>query len=389
MPIYKISGEKRDGLQKYRVVVNYTDERGKKRTVERREYGKARAERTEAELREKIASGGLDRETAKAKPMTVKELGALYEAEHGREVRATTLEKKKSVLKTYVYPNLGEKPLRTLNVDDLRAWRSWLNEKTTKKGNPLKANTKNGAYRDLRALLNFAVGRGLMKSNPIKGVPLFRDPYKEGTTVRLRYYTADEWKLFLAAATEDAERRNDLRGWGLRLFFLIAYYTGMRKGEINGLRWSDIEDGSYIWVRRSVAQKLKGEKWAETPPKNESSVRRLQMPGLLVEALNEQRERQKGAGRWTEELFICGGPAPIPDTTIQKANEDYAQAAGLKRITIHEFRHSHASLLCNAGINIKEVARRLGHANTEITWMTYSHLYPKEEEKAVGVLEKI
>ena len=382
MPIYKLAGEKKDGLQKYRVVVNYTDADGKKRTKERREYGKAQAERTEAMLREKIRAGA-GKEDVKAKPLTVKELAKVYEAERGREIRETTMAKKKSVLACYVLPFLEEKPVRTLCADDLRKWRGWLNEK------PLKANTKNGGYRELRALLNFAVAHGYLKESPMKAISVFRDPYKQTEAVRLRYYTADEWKKYLAEATKETERKSDLRAWGLRLFFLFAYYTGMRKGEINGLRWSDVEDGRYIWVKRSIAQKLKGQPWIETPPKNTSSVRRLQMPGVLVNELDAHRERQKAAGRWSEDLFICGGPAPLPDTTLEKANGRFCEAAGIKHITIHEFRHSHASLLCNAGVNIKEVARRLGHSSVEITLKTYAHLYPKEEERAVAVLDGI
>lgn len=383
MPIYKIAGQKKDGLQKYRVVVNYTDENGKKRTAERREYGKAQAERAEAVLRERIKSGEMPKERTKAKPLTVNEFAKLYEAERGPEIRETTMAKKKSVLNCYVLPFLGEKPLRTLGAEDMRSWRRWLNEK------PLKTNTKNGGFRELRALLNFAVAEGYLIRSPMQAISPFRDPYKETEAVRLRYYIAEEWKKYLAAATEEAERKDDLRAWGLRLFFLIAYYTGMRKGEINGLRWSDVEDGKYIWVRRSIAQKLKGRPWVETPPKNASSVRRLQMPVVLVEELEKHKEKQKRARRWSEDIFICGGPAPIPDTTLEKANADFSAAAGVKHITIHEFRHSHASLLCNAGVNIKEIARRLGHADSEITLRTYAHLYPAEEERAVAVLEGV
>ena len=383
MPIYKFKGEKKDGLQKYRVVVNYTDASGKKRTKERHVYGKAQAERTEALIRENIRNGLAGKEDVRAKGLTVKELAKVYEKERGPEIRETTMAKKKSALACYVLPVLGEKPVRTLSADDLRSWRAWLNEK------PLKVNTKNGGYRELRALLNFAVANGYMQKSPMKAVAVFRDPYKETEAARLRYYTADEWKKFLAAATEEAERRNDLRGWGLRLFFMFAYYTGMRKGEINGLKWSDIEDERYIWVRRSVAQKLKGKPFVETPPKNESSVRRLQMPEVLRVSLEEHMERQKKAGRWSENLYIVGGYAPIPDTTIEKANQEYGKAAGVSHITIHEFRHSHASLLCNAGVNIKEIARRLGHSSVEITLKTYSHLYPKEEERAIAVLDGI
>ena len=67
----------------------------------------------------------------------------------------------------------------------------------------------------------------------------------------------------------------------------------------------------------------------------------------------------------------------------------YSSLAGVKTIRIHDFRHSHASLLANMGINIQEVARRLGHSNVEMTWNTYSHLYPKEEEKAIAILNAV
>ena len=65
------------------------------------------------------------------------------------------------------------------------------------------------------------------------------------------------------------------------------------------------------------------------------------------------------------------------------------EAAGVKAIRVHDFRHSHASLLANEGINIQEIARRLGHAKISMTWDTYSHLYPREEERAVKILNNI
>lgn len=386
MPIYKIDGEKKDGLQKYRIVINYTDKAGKKRTVERREYGKAQAERMEAKIKEEIEKKSGENPLAQ---MTVSELIDLYAKEHGPDIRATTMDKKKSILKNGVTPYLGDKKLSTLSQDDLQGWRTWLNKKTTADGAPLRTATKNAAYRELKAVLNFAEARGILTTNPIKKITRFRDPYQQAIQVRLRYYTADEFKKFIEEAKKEYQKKNDLRTLGLYIFFLLAYYTGMRKGEINALRWSDIEDDHYIWVRRSIAQKLKGESWVETPPKNQSSVRRIQMPEILLAALSEHKENQERAGRWSENLFICGGPAPIPDTAIENANKLYGKRAGVKHITIHEFRHSHASLLCNAGVNIKEIARRLGHSNVEITLKTYSHLYPKEEERAVAVLNQI
>lgn len=380
MPIYKMNGKKRDGLQKYRVVYNYTDESGKKRTKERLVYGKSQAEVAEIELRKSV-----EKKSAPAPPengLTVAGLWKLYEAEKKYDLRASTLAKKASIVRTQIEGYLGEKKLAELSFDDLMAWRAALNV------GGRKANTKNGAYRELRAMLNFAVSRRLIPENPLKGVPIFKDPYQQTEAVKLRYYTKEEFAKFIAAAKEEAERRTNLRSKGIYVFFMLAYYTGMRKGEIHALRWTDL-DGAYLWVRRSITQKITGKKWVETPPKSPSSVRRLQMPVALVKALEEHKEAQRRGKGWKESFFICGGPEPIPDTTLEKANERFAEAAGVKKITIHEFRHSHASLLCNAGINIKEIARRLGHADPEITLKTYAHLYPAEEERAVSVLDNI
>ena len=109
----------------------------------------------------------------------------------------------------------------------------------------------------------------------------------------------------------------------------------------------------------------------------------------MIEALNEQRNRQKQGALWSEHFRVCGGEECLRDTTIEKANMRFSTAAGLKHISVHEFRHSHATLLANAGINIQEVARRLGHSDVKETWQTYAHLYPSEADRALSVLNDI
>ncbi|MGN0182186.1 MAG: site-specific integrase, partial [Candidatus Ornithomonoglobus sp.] len=161
----------------------------------------------------------------------------------------------------------------------------------------------------------------------------------------------------------------------------------MRKGEIHALRWSDI-DGNIIHVRRSISQKVKGED-SETPPKTKSSVRDLQIPLPLLKILDEHKARCGKLDGFSEAWHICGGERCLRDTTIEKRNSSYAEKAGVKHIRIHDFRHSHVSVLANNGINIQEIARRLGHADVQLTWNVYSHLYPKEEERAVSVLNNI
>jgi len=157
---------------------------------------------------------------------------------------------------------------------------------------------------------------------------------------------------------------------------------GLRKGEILALRWSDI-DGACLDIKRSV-----NAKGIETPPKNRASIRRIQIPVPLMEILLEHKERQMQLPNYNEDSRILGNANGkiLGISKLQRRNEQYAKTAGLKKIRIHDFRHSHASFLAFMGINIQEIARRLGHAKIEMTWNTYSHLYPQEEERAIAVL---
>ena len=104
----------------------------------------------------------------------------------------------------------------------------------------------------------------------------------------------------------------------------------------------------------------------------------------------EYKQRQKDASKnFSDDFRICGGKQPLRDTSIENHNKIFSTAAGLPHIRIHDFRHTHASLLVNEGINIQEIARRLGHSDVQMTWNTYSHLYPREEERAVEILNRI
>ena len=208
----------------------------------------------------------------------------------------------------------------------------------------------------------------------------------------MSFYTPEEFKKFIEIAKRQAiekqKKEKNMYEWNFYVFFNIAYYTGLRKGEIHALRWNDI-DNDYLSVKHSITQKLKGKTDVETPPKNKSSRRTLQIPLPLVKILKEHKKGQMQLPNFSEDNRVLGDSKCLRDTTIQKRNMLYSSLAKVKTIRIHDFRHSHASLLANMGINIQEIARRLGHSNVEMTWNTYAHLYPKEEEKAIAILNEV
>ena len=221
-----------------------------------------------------------------------------------------------------------------------------------------------------------------LPKNPLKSVGNFKDPLD--IVEEMDFYVPEEFKKFITAAREYANTSDTLLYWSVYVFFCIAFYTGMRRGEILALNWNDTQNGTINITKSFSVRYLK-----ITPPKNKSSIREIQIPDPLQAVLNEHYERCKNAPNFTDEYFVCGGIKPVSDPTLRYLNEYFAQQANVKRIRIHDFRHSHASLLANNGINIQEIAKRLGHADVSITLKTYSHLYPKESERALTVLNAV
>lgn len=375
MPYYKMDGKK-DGKQKYRVRVNYIDGFGKKRQIDRVAYGLEEAKQLEREL---------DYHIKREKPsekLTIKTLFDKYIEAKRHEIRESSLRKTERILKQHIVSDLENVRIDKLTAPVLQQWKTIIEQKD------IKIRTKKNIFSEFRTMLNWAVKMEYLSTNPLTRVGNFKAPLE--IVKEMDYYTADEFKKFISQARAEAEKselKGDFFQWNYYVFFAIAFYMGMRKGEIHALQWSDIKDNC-ISVTKSLTQKLQGEDRI-TPPKNKSSIRTMQIPQPLIEILAEHKERCKGIEGFSEKALICGGIRALRDTSVDKANEKFAALAGIKKIRIHDFRHSHASLLANEGINIQEVARRLGHADIKMTWQTYSHLYPREEERAVNILNKI
>lgn len=254
MSIYKAKGKK-DGKQKYRVCVSYIDRMGKKRQLSRTVAGMAKANATEAKLKAEVRQN-----TSLICNLSLRELCDEYLEEKKYRVRESTYEKTKRNLDFYVISKIGNIKVKNLNLPLMQKWKMSIN----KMG--LKNRTKQNAYAEFRALINYAVKMEYIPSNPLTKLGNFVDANE--MPEEMKYYTVDEFHKFIAVArknAENAQAENNLYEWNYYIFFVIAFFTGMRKGEIYGLRWTDI-DGEYISVKRSIGQKVKGADRV-TPPK--------------------------------------------------------------------------------------------------------------------------
>ncbi|MDR2600416.1 MAG: site-specific integrase [Oscillospiraceae bacterium] len=379
MPIYKVNGAKKDGLQKYNVRINYVTASGQSKQITRVAYGAEVAKELERQLTVDVKAKTENPEMN----MTIKQLSERFMLIKKYEIRESSLERYERSYRLHILPTMENIKLKKLTVSVLEDWKLLMESKG------LSIKSKKHTYGDFRAMLNYAVKMEYLTINPLLKIGNFKDTLS--VKKEMSIFTAEQFTKYINTAKLIAEERqakhHDLSEWDYYVFFNIAFYTGLRKGEIHALKWSDI-NGSLLHVRRSITQKLKGED-RETAPKNVSSMRALQIPTPLLEVLSEHRKRQEQLKNFTNDYRVCGAERCLRDTSLQNKNIQYAKLSGLDVISIHDYRHSHVSVLANEGINIQEIARRLGHARVEMTWNTYSHLYPREEEKAVDVLNKI
>ena len=382
MPIIKVKNKdgkniKINGLQKYHVRINYTNSLGKPKQIQRTAYGIESAKEIEQKL-----INSVNNETI-TENMTVQQLYDDYIESKEHEVRETSIDKTKTVLTLHVLPILRKYKLDKLSIRVLENWK----REIEKKG--LKIRTRRNIYSEFRTMLNYAVKMEYIPKNPLTKVGNFKAPLE--IKEEMKFYTPEEFQKFIKEAkkyAEVSENSGSLYEWNYYVFFCIAFYMGMRKGEIYALQWTDIKEDNLLSITKSLNQKMEGNNLV-TAPKNASSIRTIEIPKPLVVVLNEHKKRCQQFENYSESNYICGGKRPVRDSTVQNMNKKFAEEAGVKHIRLHDFRHSHASLLANEGINIQEIARRLGHTNTEITLKTYSHLYPRESERAIGVLDNL
>lgn len=181
---------------------------------------------------------------------------------------------------------------------------------------------------------------------------------------------------------------------GTRLYvpILFSATTGVRRGEVLALSWTDLDlSGASATIRRSLEQTRKCGLRFKHPKNNKG--RRISLPGLLVEALKEHRAQQSKTGELLGKGFNKHDLVfPREDGTIWKPEQftdsyfRFTRKIGV-RVRFHDLRHSHASQLLRAGVPVKVVSERLGHSSIGITLDTYSHVLPGMQEEAAEKID--
>ena len=228
-------------------------------------------------------------------------------------------------------------------------------------------------------LINYGITMELISKNPMKKVIL---PKLERDNSKFTdFYSKDELNIFL----RDAQEYN----FKYFMFFRLLAYSGMRKGECLALKWSDIDfKNKTININKSLASGVKNRLYL-SPCKNKSSVRLLDMDAQTMNYLKEWHTKQQKEMLKLGMNFLSNDNLVFANTkgtyTVlskpQRWDDAICKEYGLRHIKVHGFRHTHASLLFDAGVSMKDVKERLGHSNITTTMNIYTHVTKKEAKK--------
>src|ERR687890_21355 len=290
-------------------------------------------------------------------------------------VKATTFERYEQITRLHLKPALGRVKLKALTPAHVRG----LYREKLEAGS--SARTVRYIHTTLHKALKQAVMDGLLPRNATEAV---KPPQPTGE--EMHPLMPKQAKLLLEVAHESGDR--------LEALYVLAIHTGLRQGELLGLKWDDVDldDGS-LQVRRTLTITKNGSVF--TSPKTSGSRRSVKLTQGATQALRSHLERQLGeidrvGSLWSENglIFASDTGEPLDRRAVTALKfKPLLNRAGLPEIRFHDLRHTCATLLLTRNVNPKIVSEMLGHATIAITLDTYSHVLPNMRDQAAAAME--
>lgn len=352
MAVYK------DKNGSWMVYYRYTDYRGeRKQTTKRGFQTKREALAWEREQLNK-KENKLD--------MTFASFVEIYITDMRNRIRENTWHSKEHILRTKILPYFGKRKLSEIEPKDIIAWQNDLLGWRNKVGKPYSTTYLKTVHNQLSAVFNHAVRYYDLPSNPAaKAGNIGKERTKE-----MQIWTKEEYQKFSLAIMDKP----------MSFYaFEMLYWCGIREGELLALTPSDFHfDTNVVSITKSY-QRLKG-KDIITEPKTAKGIRDVQMPDFLADEMKDCLHQLYGIGA-SDRIF------EITKHYLRHEMERGSKAAGVKKIRIHDLRHSHVSLLIDMGFTAVAIADRVGHENIHITYH-YAHLFPSAQKDMANKLNE-
>ena len=270
-----------------------------------------------------------------------------------------------SIVRVHLIPYFGKKELKDIRKREIIKFQDMLIDSKAKASHVKKIHTT------LSAIFKFAIKNEYTNENPasvVGNVDLKEEKH-------VNYWTLEEFKAFIKCVDDDL----------YYALFMTLYYSGMRKGELLALTWADVDFNTNLINIDKTEYNRK-----VTTTKTAASKRKVLMPKFVMDLIKKLKFARAVKFQVEPALtHVVFGEIKdsISTSTLDRKFEKYVADAEVKKIRIHDFRHSHASYLINKGAIVSMIASRLGHADVATTLNTYSHLYPTTEKDAVLDME--
>jgi integrase len=296
-----------------------------------------------------------------------------------RDLSPKTIERYRQLAEQQLIPHLGSTMLQKLRPAQVHDWHTTLLRTGGMGGRALSARTVGHAHRVLHRALERAMRLEIISRNVAHAV---------------RAPKVDAAEIVILSQDQISEVLAGLDGHALYPVDALAPATGMRRGELCGLAWGAVDlDAASVRVERSLEETEAGLRFK--PPKTRHGHRAVSLPASTVDVLREQRRKQLelrlmlGLGRLgaSDLVFTLPDGSPWPPDKLSRDWRNAVRDRGLPRVMFHALRHSHASALIAAGIDIVTVSRRLGHGSPAITLTVYAHAFNRPDEAAANAIE--
>ncbi len=338
--------------------------------------------------KEALAEEGLfklHRDNPIKKPFSIVALGYFKDLEKTK--KPSTVYTYQKDYKKHLEPFFNKYELTVINVQIIKNWATEMENKG------ISVAYMNKCRNILKGIFNYAIKNFGYDYNPVEIYGTFQKKNDQIITdeEKIRYITKEEFDKFIQHVDDEM--------W--KTFFITAFYTGCRKGEMQALNWHDIDfDNNLIIINKTLYEVKKG-----TPAINSTKNnlnRKIKMSKTLSNALLDHKHKMMKYSNFSEDWFVFGNIMHLHKTNIERYKHYYFVLSGVHEITMHEFRHSHVSLLINEYVkNSREknmkidtakfflmMSSRMGHT-IDVMQKTYMHLFPTIQDEIVDLLNNL
>lgn len=298
--------------------------------------------------------------------MTFASFTDLYRKDMLHKIREHTWQTKNAIIDTAILPFFGEMPINSIKSSDVLRWQNKMLGYRNEKGKPYSQAYLRTINSQLSAIFNHAVTHYDLKQNPVVKAGGMGKKYAR----EMLFWTKEEYQKFI----------EEMMDKPLSYYaFEMLYWTGIREGELLALTPKDFDfEHNTVKINKSY-QRIR-QKDVITEPKTPKSIRVITMPDFLAEEMKECIGLFYGIEE-DNRIF------QITKSYLHHEMDRGSKLAGVKRIRIHDLRHSHVSLLIKQGFSAVDIANRVGHESIDITYK-YAHMFPSTQTEIANRLDK-